>query len=210
MYAAGNDDEIANVDNDNKIIFTTKDTQLYVPLVTLSVRDNQKLSKLLSRGFEKSGYWNEYKTKSDNKNTTKKFRFFLDSNFVGVDRLFVLVYSNKDVASKRFEAKRYYLPNRIIDNHNVIINGKSFYDQAINSDIKLYEEIRKLTTGQWDYTNECLLDYDYIKNHYRLIVVDLSRLKELDADPKAIQQIEFVGQLKKINNANNNPESVFF
>ena len=98
----------------------------------------------------------------------------------------------------------------MIDNHNVIINGKSFYDQAINSDIKLYEEIRKLTTGQWDYTNECLLDYDYIKNHYRLIVVDLSRLKELDADPKAIQQIEFVGQLKKINNANNNPESVFF
>ena len=48
------------------------------------------------------------------------------------------------------------------------------------------------------------------KNHYRLIVVDLSRLKELDADPKAIQQIEFVGQLKKINNANNNPESMFF
>ena len=43
----------------------------------------------------------------------------------------------------------------------------------------------------------CLLDCDYIKYHYRLIAVDSSRQKELDADPKAIQQIEFAGQLKK-------------
>ena len=60
---------------------------------------------------------------------------------------------------------------------------------------KRYDEIRKLTTGRGKYyTTGCLLDYDYIKNHYRLIAVDLSRQKELDADPKAIQQIEFVGQ----------------
>ena len=47
------------------------------------------------------------------------------------------------------------------------------------------------------------------KNHYRLIAVDLSRQKELHADPQAIQQMEFVGQLKKLNNANVNPESMF-
>ena len=59
--------------------------------------------------------------------------------------------------------------------------------------------MRKLTTGQCkDYTAGCLLDYDYIKNHYRLIVVDLIRQKESDANPKAIQQIGFVGQLKNI------------
>ena len=40
------------------------------------------------------------------------------------------------------------------------------------------------------------IDYDNIKNHYRLIAVNLSRQKELDADPKAIQKIELVGQLK--------------
>ena len=55
----------------------------------------------------------------------------------------------------------------------MIINGKSFYDQPIDSDIKRYEEIRKLTTGQGkDYTAGCLLDYDYIKNRCRLIAVD--------------------------------------
>ena len=53
------------------------------------------------------------------------------------------------------------------------INEKSFYDQAIDSDIKRYEKIRKLTTGQGEgYTTGCLLGYDYIKNHYRLIAVE--------------------------------------
>ena len=61
-----------------------------------------------------------------------------------------------------------------------------------------------------DYINGCSLDYEYVKNHYRLIAVDLSRQKELDADPKAIQQIEFVGQLKKLDNTNTNAESMFF
>ena len=53
-----------------------------------------------------------------------------------------------------------------------------------------------------DYTTECLLEYEYIKNYYRLIALDLSRQKELDTDPKAIQQIEFVGQLKNENGIN--------
>ena len=76
------------------------------------------------------------------------------------------------------------------------MNGKNFYDQPIDSDIKLYEEIRKLSTGQGeDYTTGYLLDYEYVKKNYRLIAVDLSRQKELDADPKAIQQIELVRQL---------------
>ena len=48
--------------DDNNIIFTTKDTNLYVPVVTLPARDNHKLSKLLTKGFERSVYWNEYKT----------------------------------------------------------------------------------------------------------------------------------------------------
>ena len=81
---------------------------------------------------------------------------------------------------------------------------KNFYDQTIGSDIKRYGEIKKLTTRQCEgYTTWCLLDSDYIENHYRLIAVDLSRRKQLDADPKAIQQIKFVGQFIKLNAEDN-------
>ena len=67
-----------------------------------------------------------------------------------------------------------------------------------------------MTTGQGeDCTTRCLLDYHYIENHYRLIAVDLSKQQELDADPKANQKIEFVGQLKKLNADNNDKCMVF-
>ena len=76
----------------------------------------------------------------------------------------------------------------IIKNFNVIINGKNFYT-SIDSDIKQYKEIKKLTTRQGeDFTTGCLLDYEYIKHHYRLIAVDLSTQKELDADPKSFSK----------------------
>ena len=82
LAAAGNDN---TNDNLNNIIFTMKDKILYVPVVTLSVKDNQKLSKLLGKGFERSVYWNEYITKSENKNTINKYRYFLESNFFRVN-----------------------------------------------------------------------------------------------------------------------------
>ena len=63
--------------------------------------------------------------------------------------------------------------------------------------VKQYDEIRKTATGQGDdYKTGCLLDYYYFKDHYNLIAVDLSKQKELDADSRAIQQIEFYGLLK--------------
>ena len=66
MSTGGTENVINDNDNDN-ILFTIKDTQLYIPVVNLIARNNQKLSKLLSKGFERSVYWNKYKTKSDNK-----------------------------------------------------------------------------------------------------------------------------------------------
>ena len=84
-------------------------------------------------------------------------RYFLESNVTGVIRLFVLVYTNQGDNAKSFNARKYCLPKGVIKNYNVIINRKNFYDQAIDSDIKRYEEIRKLTTGQGqDYTTRCL------------------------------------------------------
>ena len=95
-----NDNDYANA-NSNIIIITIKDTKLYLLVVTLLAKDNRKLSKRFSKGFERSIYWSEFKTKSENKNTTNKYRYVLESNFVGVNRLFVLVYTNQDDDSKK-------------------------------------------------------------------------------------------------------------
>ena len=68
LSAAGNDNENDNNNNDgNHFIFTIKDKKLYVSVVTLSAKANRNLPKLLSKGFERSVYWNKYKTKSENK-----------------------------------------------------------------------------------------------------------------------------------------------
>ena len=96
----------ADIDNNgNNIIFTIKDTKLHVPVVTLSARYNQKLSTLLSEGFERLVYWNEYKTRSETKTTTNDFIYFLESNLVGVNRLFVYVYPNRDAESRKSSKK---------------------------------------------------------------------------------------------------------
>ena len=71
--------------------------------------------------------------------------------------MFALVYSNQDNNARRFKSQRYYLSKGILKNYNVLINEKIFYNQVIDSDIKQYEEIRKITTGQGeDDTTRCL------------------------------------------------------
>ena len=90
-------------------------------------------------------YWNEYKTKSENKNTANEYRYCLESNFVGVNRLFVLIYRNQNDNVKRFNAKKYYLRRGIIKNYN--ISGENFQDLPTDFDMKKFEEIRKLITG---------------------------------------------------------------
>ena len=116
----------------NNIIFTNKNTKLDVLVITFSEKDIQKLSKHFGNGFERSVYWNEYKTKIEKKNMTN--RYFLESNFV--KKLFVWVYINQDNNSKRYKAKRYYLPKGMIKNYNIIVNKKNFYSQPIDSDMK--------------------------------------------------------------------------
>ena len=84
------------------MLFLLSKTKLYFPVVILSGRDNQKLSKLLSKGFERSVYWNEYKTKNGNKSTANEYGCFLESNIVGVNRLFILAYTNESEMVKAF------------------------------------------------------------------------------------------------------------
>ena len=78
-----------------------------------------------------------------------------------------------------------------------MINGKNVFDQPITNGKKIYDNTRKITFGQGDdYSAGCLLDYNSFRKHYKMIAMDLSKQKALDADPKAIQQINFTGNLR--------------
>ena len=136
---------------------------------------------------------NECKTKSETKNTTNEYRYFLESNFFGVNRLFSLVYTNADVncqMSKILFTKRHSQKLQCYHQWKELLWPSNWlWYKTIRKNQKINNR-----TG-WDYTTGCLLDYDYIKNHHRLIAVDLSKQEELDADPNEIQQTEFIGQL---------------
>ena len=142
-------------------------------------------------------YWNKYKViPNKTYNENDYIRELLDASYQGVKRLFILAYGNagNDLVTANSHRK-YFLPRIKIENYNIEIDGRNFYDQPINDLIKQYDEVRKISTGQGDdYTTGCLLDFAYFEKNYRIIAADLSKQKALDADPRVIQQIIFTGK----------------
>ena len=125
----------------------------------------------------------------------------LDPSYEGVKRLFVLAYNNADNDENRVDDdsfKKYFLPKVIIENYNIEIDGRTFYDQPINNSIKQYGEVRKVSTGQGDDYIGSLLDFAYFQRNYRLVATDLSKQKLLDSDSRAIPQIIFTDKIKAL------------
>ena len=82
-----------------------------------------------------------------------------------------------------------------------MIDGKNFFDQPVKNNKITNENIRKIATGRGDdYTTGCLLDYAYFRDIYKIIATDLSKQQALDADLKAIQQINFTANLERAGN----------
>ena len=80
-------------------------------------------------------------------------------------------------------------------------DGKNFFDQPIKSELKTYENIRKIATGQgYDYTTGRLLDYSYFKDYDKMIAIGLSKQQVLETDPIPIQQINFTTNLDRAGN----------
>ena len=141
---------------------------MYVPVVTLSKEDNKDFIEQQNKKFQRSIYWNKYKTKEINEDAdANMFKYInLGPSFQGVNRLFV-------------------------------IDGRNVYDNPIESDIDKYRELKKVMIGKGeDNTTGSLFDFNYFDKHYKLVAVDLSKQKELDADPRAIQQMEFKYMLR--------------
>ena len=121
-----------------------------------------------------------------------------------IDYLFLLILAVMIIILLMKIQIENFLPRLKIENYNIEIDGRNFYDQPINDSIKQYDEVRKISTGQGDdYTTGCLLDFAYFEKNYRLIAADLSKQKVLDADSRAIQQIVFIGKVTAVTKDSN-------
>ena len=171
-----------NVADQNPTL-TITETNLCVPVVTLSTQDNLKLIRQLKLCCKWTISWNKYLPKPELLAQNSNLNYLIEPSFQGVNSLFVLAFEND---AQRI-SKKIYIPNVEIKDYNVMIERKSFFDQPIKNDKVTHENIRKIATGQGDgYKTNCFLDYIYFKNYYKMVPVDLSKQQALDAYPKAI------------------------
>ena len=117
------------------------ETNLYVPVVTLSTQDNAKLLPQLKSGFNRTISWNKYLAKPELLAKNANLNHLIEPSFQGVNRLFVLAFENDD---QRTSNKRYYIPNVEIKDYNVMIDGKNFFNQPVKNDIVTHEILETL------------------------------------------------------------------
>ena len=100
--------------------------------------------------------------------------------------------------AQRTSYKRCYLPTVEIKKYNFMINEQKYFDQPVRNNLRTYDSIRKIATTQGDdYTTDCLMEYNYLKNCYKITAIDLSKQQVHDADEKSIEQINFTAYLQK-------------
>ena len=122
--------------------------------------------------------------------------YLIGPTFTKVNRLFVLSFPRNNNADSRYSFSNYYVPKVKVNDFNVLIDGKSFFDLSVKNDEEAYDKIIDMSNNS-DYTTGNFLDYAYFKKHYKLIAIDLSKQTKLK-DP---QKINFIGKLLKITGA---------
>ena len=160
---------------------------MYVLVVTLSKEDDIKLLEQLKSGFKRTIKWNKYRSQVIIQPKNNNLNYLIDPTFVGVNRLFVLSFPRNNNTDSRYSFSNYYVPKVRINDFNVLIDGKSFFDLPVENEEEAYEKI----IDNNNYTTGHLLDYAYYKKHYKLIVIDLSKQTKIK-DP---QQINFIGKI---------------
>ena len=161
-------------------------------MVTLSAENDNKLLEQLKSGFRITIKWDKYMSQMSNQNKNNNLNYLIDPTFSNVNRLFVLSFENEDGRTSYY---KYYMPNVEIKDYNVLIDGNVFFELPIKNIEETYEKIIQITDHSRYYTRGNLLDYEYFKEPYKLIAIDLSKQIELK------QQINFVGNLERDNGA---------
>ena len=160
----------------------------------MSAENDNKLLEQLKTGFKRTIKWNKYRSEMSNQTKNNNLNYLIDPTFTNANRLFVLTFENED---GRTSFSKYYVPKVEIKDFNVLTDGKPFFEIPIKNKEEAYEAIIEMSKNN-NYTTGNLLDYEYFKDHYKLIAIDLSKQIELEnSDLK--QQINFIGRLEEDN-----------
>ena len=168
------DPEVAP-DNPTNATFKITDTKLYIPVVTLSIKNDKRLLEQLRTRFKTTIKWNKFRSEMTNQTQNNNLNYLIDPTFSKVDRLFILTFENEN---DRTFFSQYYVPNVQMKDFDVLINGKNFFDMPIKNGEETYEQIIEMGRNN-DYTTGNLLDYEYFSKHYKLTAIDLSKQIEL-------------------------------
>ena len=185
---------VAGINNPTIAFFKITDCKLYVPVVTLSAEDDNKLLGQLKTGLKSTIKWNKYRSEMSNQTKNNYLNNLIDPTFTNVNRLFVLSFENED---DRISFSKYYVPKIEIKDFNVLTDGKPFFEIPVKNNEEAYEAIIEMSKNN-GYTTGNLLDYEYFKDNYKLIVLDLSKQIALE-NPDLKQQINFIGRLEENN-----------
>ena len=191
-YADYNEPIDKKIDNPEDAIFQITDTKLYVPVVTLSKENEIKLLEQLKSGFKRTKKWNKYRLQMTIQPKNYNLNYLIDSTFMNVNRLFVFSFPRNNNTNSRYSFSNYYVAKVRINDFNVLIYGKSFFDLPVKNEEEAYEKIMHMSNNN-DYATVNLLYFANYKENYRLIAIDLSKQTKLK-DP---QQISFIGKLLK-------------
>ena len=173
------------------------DCKLYVPVVTLSKDDEIKLLTNLKSGFKREIIWNKYRSQMTLEAVNNNLNILVDPTFTNVNRLFLVAYGQNNNDRQSFS--RFDLSNVMVKDYNVIIDKLAFFDLPLKTEEEAYEKIIDISRNN-EYTTGKLLDYDYFKKYYKLIVIDLSKQQVLQENEDLIQQINFNGKLEEAAN----------
>ena len=178
-------------------MFAINDCKLYVPVVTLSKDDEIKLLTNLKSRFKREIIWNKYRSQMTTEAINNNLNILIDPTFTNVNRLFNLACGQNNNDRQLFS--RFYLPNVMVKDYNVIIDKLAFFDLPVKTEEEAYEKIIDISKNN-EHTTGNLLDYDYFKKYYKLIAIDLSKQQVLQENEDLIQQINFIGRLTEAAN----------
>ena len=150
--------------------------KLYVPVVTLSAENDNKLLEQLKTGFKRTIKWSNYRSEMSNQTKNNNPDYLIDPTFTNVNRLFVLSFK---IGDERNSFSDYYVPKVEVKNFNVLIHQNPFYEISVKNKEEAYEVIIEMSKNN-DYTTGSLSDYEYFSKHYNLIAIYLSKQVELE------------------------------